>query len=240
MRTLVILQGDDSAQVVSVTGRLRNDNDVKPTLRFLSVVVSASELRAEAESIDKRHWPMPKPKVISLIVLDGDERTLATKRIRADDINAATQESATFLEQHMPRSRDALVMLAEAKNVAAASDRRIWIVLGGPRCGPCFRLGRWIEEHHDVLDKDYVIVKMLGGVDENGTAVMNTLPKTESGIPWHAIIEPAGEVLFTSEGPLGNIGMPGSIEGKRYFRKMLEGTARRLSRDDLDKLIESL
>ena len=241
MRTLVILQGDDSGRVSSVTVRLTDDNETKPMLRFLPVIVSTAQLRAEPESTAQTHWPMPKPKEILLIVLDGHQQTVATRRIRAENVNAAVKEGAQFLEQQMLPSRDALLMLAEAKSVADSSDRRIWIVQGGPRCGPCFRLGRWIEKHHEVLEKDYVIVKLMGGIDENVTAIINKLSKTTgSGVPWHAIIEPDGEVLFTSDGPLGNIGMPGSIEGARYFRKMLEGTARRLSSDDIDKLMESL
>ncbi len=60
------------------------------------------------------------------------------------------------------------------------------------------------------------------------------------GIPWHAITEPDGTVLTTSDGPLGNIGMPSSVEGIRHFRRMLQSTARRMSTGDIDKLIESL
>jgi hypothetical protein len=62
----------------------------------------------------------------------------------------------------------------------------------------------------------------------------------EHGIPWHVITEPDGTILVTSEGPLGNIGMPGSIEGIRHFRGMLEQTCRRMSSKEIDELIESL
>jgi len=98
-----------------------------------------------------------------------------------------------------------------------------------------------MDDHHLTLDKDYVIVKVMGGgLHEHVADVIGKLPRKEHSIPWHAITEPDGTVLTTSEGPLGNIGMPSSVEGIRHLRKMLEDTARRLSTDDINELIESL
>jgi hypothetical protein len=47
-------------------------------------------------------------------------------------------------------------------------------------------------------------------------------------------------VLATSEGPLGHIGFPSSMEDIRHFRQMLERTVRRLKSDELDSLVKSL
>ena len=64
----------------------------------------------------------------------------------------------------------------------------MWVIQGGPRCGPCFRLARWIEDHHATLDKDYVIVKLMEGIDEHVTEALAGLPiKDGDGIPWFAI-----------------------------------------------------
>ena len=80
----------------------------------------------------------------------------------------------------------------------------MWVIHGGPRCGPCFRLARWIEDHHATLDKDYVVVKLMGGVDEHVTEAIAGLPiKDGDGIPWFAITEPDGTVLAISRGPHG-------------------------------------
>ncbi len=111
----------------------------------------------------------------------------------------------------------------------------------GPRRGACFRLARWMEDHHGALEKDYVIVKVMEGLDDHASDVIEKLPITHRGIPWHAITEPDGTILITCGGPLGNIGFPaGSIEGVRHLRRMLERTAKRLTSDDVDRLVKSL
>jgi hypothetical protein len=55
-----------------------------------------------------------------------------------------------------------------------------------------------------------------------------------------AITEPGGAVLATSDGPLGNIGFPGTIEDARHLREMLQRTARKLTAKEQDQLVESL
>ena len=96
-------------------------------------------------------------------------------------------------------------------------------MIGGPRCGPCFRLGRWIDEHHATLDKDFVIVKVMGGLDEHAGEVVKELPIHDGdGIPWYAITEPDGTILTTSRGPLGNMGFPSTVEDLRHLRRMLQ------------------
>ena len=98
-----------------------------------------------------------------------------------------------------------------------------------------------MESHHTTLAKDYIIVKLIEGVDENVAEVTDRMrTKEEGGIPWQAITEPDGKVLTTSDGPLGNIGMPGSDEDLRHFRRMLDLTAQRLKSDERDSLIKSL
>ena len=79
----------------------------------------------------------------------------------------------------------------------------MWVIQGGPRCGPCFRLARWIEDHHATLEKDYVVVKLMDGIDEHVTEAIAGLPiKDGDGVPWFAITEPDGTVLAISRGPL--------------------------------------
>jgi hypothetical protein len=114
-----------------------------------------------------------------------------------------------------------------------------WVIIGGPRCGPCFRLAHWTDRHHEVLEKDYVIVKL--GLEPHADSILTEIGGAyDRGIPWFAITEPDGKILVTCEGPLGNIGMPGGVEGLRHFRKMLERTTRRISAEEIDKLIQSL
>ncbi len=43
------------------------------------------------------------------------------------------------------------------------------MIEGGPRCSPCFRLARWIEDQHATLDEDFVVVKLMAGIDKHVT-----------------------------------------------------------------------
>ena len=81
----------------------------------------------------------------------------------------------------------------------------------------------------------------MWGRDEHVAAVVRELPIADGdGIPRHAVTEPDGTILATSHGPSGNIGFPGSIEGLRHFRGMLERTPRKLTIAEVDDLINSL
>jgi hypothetical protein len=97
-----------------------------------------------------------------------------------------------------------------------------------------------MDDHRAVLEKDYVVVKVMDGVDEHVAEVIDKLSRKDQGIPWQAIAEPDGMVLATCEGPLGNIGFPSSVEDIRHFRQMLDHTVRRLKSDELDGLVKSL
>lgn len=241
MYALVILQGDTSANVTNVTARLLDGDRVRTVLRYLTLPVGSGQLESEKSTLAKEGWPMPGPGEIVLVALNGDRTTIAAKRVTTDQVDEAASIGEHFLKQHLPPTRDALAALTTARKEAAKTGRRVWIVLGGARCGPCFRLGRWMDEHHALLERDYVIVKVMEGIDEQVARVTDTLPRKEQSIPWHAITEPDGTVLTTSESPLGNVGFPAdSVEDLRYFRQMLERTARTLKSDELDELITSI
>ncbi len=98
-----------------------------------------------------------------------------------------------------------------------------------------------MEDHHATLEKDYVVVKMMEGIDEHVTEALAGLPiKEGDGVPWFAITEPDGAVLAISRGPLGNIGFPDSVEGARHFRQMLDRTVQRITAEEVNRLIGSL
>jgi hypothetical protein len=238
MHGLAVLEGDNSTAVLA--GKIVDDDELKVVLHYLTVSVTPEQLKTEAEILQKLGWPLPAAGEIVLVALDGDQQTIATARISGADEKAALKMAAEFLEQHKPPTEDALALLQAARNEAKESGRRVWFVVGGPRCGPCFRLARWMDDHHATLEKDFVIVKAMGAIDDNVEKAVEGLPRKEFGIPWHAITEPDGTVLVTSEGPLGNIGMPSSVEGIRHLRHMLQTTARKLTADEIDALAQSL
>jgi hypothetical protein len=91
-----------------------------------------------------------------------------------------------------------------------------------------------------LFDKDYVILKLLQGRDQHSSEVMKQLNQRDFGIPWMAITDADGTILATSDGPLGNIGHPTTVEAIRHVRDMLKRTASRLSDDELDRLVQPL
>jgi Thioredoxin-like len=241
MRALVVLLGDDSGNVASLANALLDEDRASAILRYLSVRVEAAELKTEAATIKKFAWPIPSPGTVVLVALSGNEETIAAKLIEASPRLTALATGDAFLKEHMPPVRDALATLIAARGEAKKTGRRVWIVHGGPRCGPCFLLARWIEAHHATLEKDFVMVKVMDGLDEHAAEVIRQLPEAQGdGIPWFAITEPDGSILTTSHGALGNIGFPGSVEGVRHFRQMLDRTARKLSAAEVEELIKSL
>jgi hypothetical protein len=243
MRALVALLGDDSQDAARAIDQLFDyDNErTRAVLSYLTVRVDHGQLKREATTIAEFGWPQPAPGEIVLVALDGDKKPIAAQRIATTNVATAVGIGADFLQQHRPPAHNALTLLAEARIAAKRSGRRVWVIEGGPRCGPCFRLARWLEDHHATLDKDYVIVKLMAGIDEHVTEAIAGLPiKDGDGIPWFAITEPDGVVLAISRGPLGNIGFPASVEEIRHFRQMLARTIQRITSDELDRLINSL
>lgn len=60
------------------------------------------------------------------------------------------------------------------------------------------------------------------------------------GVPFHAFYDDDQELLMNSVGPTGNIGFMSGFESKRHFRKMLDHGKRRLSDDEVERLLTSL
>lgn len=175
------------------------------------------------------------------MVLGEDGEIAAELTLSAAERDESLSEARRLLAKHRPVQRDAAELLSAAQQEAKQSGRRLWVISGGPRCGPCFRLARWMDDQHALLEKDYVLVKVLGAVDKNAEVVAPLLPGSQSeGIPFHSITEPDGKVLITSRGPLGNIGMPSEPEGIRHLTKMLESTVQKLTAAEIAELANSL
>ena len=107
MHALVLLQGDDSRNVVALGDQLLDYDRSPLILKYLPVRVESKELRPEAETLKKHGWPLPAPGQVVLVALDGDQRTLATTTIAADPPAAAPALGDAFLKQHSPPPHDA-------------------------------------------------------------------------------------------------------------------------------------
>ncbi len=76
----------------------------------------------------------------------------------------------------------------------------------------------------------------MDGLDLHAAEVINPLNPARDGIPWFAITDADGKVLATSDGPLGNIGMPDTTEELRQLRETLSQVSQRLTPAELDQL----
>ena len=243
MRMLVAILGDDSGDTARTIDQLLDYevDRMRAALSYITLRIEAKELKSAAGVLTARGWPVPSRGELVLVALDGDQKTIAAQRIATNNVATAVDIGVAFLNQNRPPVRNAITVLAAARSEAKRSGRRVWVIRGGPLCAPCFRLARWIEDHHTTLEKDFVVVELMDGVDDNVTEAMAGLPTNDrDGIPWFALTEPDGAVLAISRGPSGNIGFPNSVEGIRHFRQMLERTVRRITADELDRLIKSL
>ncbi|MCC7338767.1 MAG: thioredoxin family protein [Pirellulaceae bacterium] len=108
-------------------------------------------------------------------------------------------------------------------------------------CGPCFRLARWFDDHREMLEQDFVMLKIDDFRDLNGIEIAKRLTLGKHhGVPFHAIFEADESMLVDSAGNLGNIGHPSGYEGKKHMRKMLETGSKTLTPKEVDQLVDSL
>jgi thiol:disulfide interchange protein len=159
------------------------------------------------------------------------------------DVSAANakDEAAKFVETHQPPMVDSLQKWNEAFALAKKTNRRVWVRISARYCGPCFLLNRWLDEHREVLEKEFVMLKIDNVRDENGQEVTDELTGGHLvGVPFFAFYAADEKMLVDSLGPTGNIGCISGYESKRHFRKMLEKVRQVLTTEDVDKIVSSL
>jgi hypothetical protein len=147
---------------------------------------------------------------------------------------------AGFLNALAPDMPDAETLMADALAQAKREGKRVFVQVSGPRCGWCYVLSRYLDAHQELIDKEFVYVKLDHRL-KNGEAIIKRVrPKQEGGIPWMVFLDEAGEPLITSDGPDGNIGYPGEPESRVQFEKMLRAGTKHLTDDDINGLIKAL
>jgi beta-lactamase regulating signal transducer with metallopeptidase domain len=200
---------------------------------------SASPLGNEfAKSLS---WPEHKDGSIFALALDAQGKELG--RLELDPKNPAAGENASkFVRDFAPQPEDAKKKWDEAFALAAKTNRKVWVRVSQRFCGPCHVLNRWLDDQKELIEKDYVLLKVCNVRDLGGAEVAKRFwdPQTGAGVPFHAIYDAQGAKLIDSTGPLGNIGAPSGFEGGKHLRKMLSTTREKLTDEEIDKLIKSL
>jgi hypothetical protein len=253
LRVLVVLIGDTHKTFEEALERLfPQEQPGSPVVRYEWLDVTADEARTQAALLSRLGWERPQAGEVELIALEATGAKIAAQRIRVDGTAVSKRQAADFAKRHAPAAHDALALLTAAQLEARKTGRRLWVVDAEQGfCSPrCADLMRWINDQRALLAKDYVVLRINHYDDHcedaslkfviDNTSSSNLNPDMTGGTPWFAIAEPDLKVLVTSDGPLGNICLPSTIEEKRHLKKMITSTARHLTPAECDRLIESL
>lgn len=106
---------------------------------------------------------------------------------------------------------------------------------------PCISMSNWLEDHRTFIERAFVLVEIDSSRDLYGQEVAEQL-KQRGGIPWHVMLNGAGEILVTSEGPIGNMGSPDpSPESLKHLRHMFtEAASDLLTPQEIELLLKTI
>jgi hypothetical protein len=235
---LVGILGDQSDVVEDTWQRLVDREETPIAGGYLPLRIASGELRIQSTLFSQLKLRPPKPGEMLLVVLDGSGRRSDYFSLSIRNRPEVYELGVRFLNRNAP-SRDARKVVAEARALARTTHRRVWIVGEGVRDSSSVRLAHWLEDQRPLLDRDFVIVKLLAGRDEHISDICNDLEVGEGGA-WFAIIDGAGTVLANNDQPDGSFDYPRSATERRQFRGVLQKTVRTLTPKDIDRLINSL
>jgi hypothetical protein len=178
-----------------------------------------------------------------LIVIDGGGRVIAVSDLSpAHGSRIDKRRIEEFVIEHAPVQVDGKRLLNSALDRAKLENKRIYLQEGGLQCRPCVEMSRFLANHAEIIDQDFIVLKIDHGRHNNAAEVMKRIRKGKSrGIPWVAILDADGKVLTTSDDANGdNIGFPADPAGIDHFLKMLSSSARRMTQNQLKELRSAL
>lgn len=185
-----------------------------------------------------------------LTVLDADGKVLANQETgsleaKTDNAKAGHDPAAVlgFLTKHQAPHLSAESLLNDALARAKAEDKRVLLHFGAPWCPWCHRLEAWAArpDVQPILARDFVDLKIDTDRTVGGKDVLRRFNADGGGgIPWIAVLDPAGKVVVTSNGPDGNIGHPAKDEEIAHFIDMMKKSALRMTDDEMTALRASL
>ena len=188
----------------------------------------------------KHHgWTMPAAGKVVAIAMNAEGQELARTTFDVADPQAK-DEAARFVEANLPPPVDATKKWDAAFALAKQTNRRVWVRISQRYCEPCHVLNRWLDEHRETLDKEFVMLKIDDVRDLNGQKVASRVTQDKLvGVPFFAFYDANEKLLIDSESPIGNIGAIAGYEGKRHFRKMLDTVRQVLTETDVKELVDS-
>ena len=102
-------------------------------------------------------------------------------------------------------------------------------------------LEKFLQEKSEIIELDFVAVKIDVSKMENGKDVAQRLRKSRTGgIPWMVIFDADGKELISSDGPKGNCGYPLHPHEIDHFLNMLRSTSTRTNEKQLAEIKKAL
>jgi hypothetical protein len=172
---------------------------------------------------------------VLLVVLDGEGRQVDFLYLVCGGSATAFRVGDNFLRKHAPPARDAQQLFVAARNQARATGRQVWILAVNPSRPGSVRMLQWWQEHRELLEREYVFVKLVQGCDAKIDEVMSSLEIDSSTEPWSAITNASGKMRTGVDAVL-----PESTDDRDNFRNTLEGFSQKLTQAELDRLRRSL
>lgn len=194
----------------------------------------------DAAFLRDRGFEAPGEGSVAAYAIGGDGERLGALTVDVGEAQAA-DTVADFIDRHAPPPVDARAKWDEAFAEARRSHRRVLVRVSQRFCPPCTQLSRWIDDHREILEKDYVMLKVDSVYDQGGASIADRVTQGRAqGVPFFAVFDAQGTLLSDSESPLGNIGFPGDdVEAQRHLREVLLATRRNLSVEEVDGLVQS-
>jgi hypothetical protein len=216
------------------------DNDAQRALAEFVIVAIAPD--AAADVLTEYGVSRPAAGDATLAILNAEGKLAAqwplAELLDGDVLDAS--RLGVFLKTQRVELPDAQELLDEALAEASRTDKRVLIQLGGPGCGWCVVLSRFLDAHKELVEKDYVHLKLDARMPGAEDVIARLRDQPDGGLPWMAILNVDGRTLVTSDAEAGNIGYPGDEAGRSHFEHMLRTTRQRLSNADVTTLLEAL
>ena len=238
---IIVHDKSDESNREFINKHLLNYSEHKAVASYMQLQVDVKELSAgnNIAFVERFDWPNVTQGIFA-VGYDIEGKELG--RIHLDpEATDAAEAAYAFIELHAPSRKDAEAKWNKAFQQAKEQNKFVWVRTGQRYCGPCFMLSRWIDDHREVLEKDFILLKIDDFGDLNGQTIAERLTRGRPvGVPFHAMFDANEKPVTDSYGPLGNIGFMSGLEGKRHFKKMLNAACSKITPQEIQVLLDSL